>query len=146
MINECSSTTEYWSSVIRECLYEWVKIGKIIVVSLASLHRTILLYFIFTLLYEDELSTKLSAEDDDFLQRLTTLIYQDGRNKELSKSELVRLFVTVSLSGIRKELPLLLKQLSPLQSRLFCSNHFINTTILFKCIYYSIDLGRIIFC
>jgi hypothetical protein len=55
-------------------------------------------------------STKLSVEDDDFLQRLTTLVYQDGGNKELSKSELVRLFVTVSLSGIRKELPLFLTQ------------------------------------
>jgi hypothetical protein len=55
-------------------------------------------------------STKLSVEDDDFLQRLTTIIYPVGRNKGLSKSELVRLFVTVSLSGIRKELPLLLTQ------------------------------------
>lgn len=55
-------------------------------------------------------STKLSVEDYDFLQRLTTLIYQDGRIKEPSKSELVRIFVTVSLSGIRKELPSLLNQ------------------------------------
>ena len=55
-------------------------------------------------------STKLSIEDYDFLQRLTTLVYQDGRNKELSKSELVRIFVTVSLSSIRKELPSLLTQ------------------------------------
>jgi uncharacterized protein with ParB-like and HNH nuclease domain len=55
-------------------------------------------------------STKLSIEDYDFLQRLTTLIYQDRRIKELSKSELVRIFVTVSLSSIRKELPSLLTQ------------------------------------
>ncbi len=55
-------------------------------------------------------STKLSIEDYNFLERLTTLIYQDGRIKEPSKSELVRLFVTVSLSGIRKELPSLLTQ------------------------------------
>jgi uncharacterized protein with ParB-like and HNH nuclease domain len=55
-------------------------------------------------------STKLSIEDYDFLQWLTTLIYQDRRIKELSKSELVRIFVTVSLSSIRKELPSLLTQ------------------------------------
>jgi hypothetical protein len=55
-------------------------------------------------------STKLSIEDYDFLHRLTTLIYQDGRIKEPSKSELVRIFVTVSLASIRKELPSLLNQ------------------------------------
>jgi hypothetical protein len=53
-------------------------------------------------------STKLSIEDDDFLQQLTTLEYQDGRIT--SKSDLIRMFVTLSLSSIRKEFPSLLTQ------------------------------------
>jgi hypothetical protein len=48
------------------------------------------------------MSTKLSIEDDDFLQHITALAYQDGSIKEPSKSELVRLCVTLSLSVIRK--------------------------------------------
>jgi hypothetical protein len=55
-------------------------------------------------------STKLSIEDDDFLQYITPLAYQDGSIKEPSKSELVRLFVTLSLSIIRKARPSLLSQ------------------------------------
>jgi hypothetical protein len=55
-------------------------------------------------------STKLSIEDDDFLQYITTLAYQDGRIKEPSKSELVRYFVTLSLSIVRKEIPFLVTQ------------------------------------
>jgi hypothetical protein len=53
-------------------------------------------------------STKLSVEDDDFLQRLTTFEYQDGRIT--SKSDLIRMFVTLSLSSIRKEFPSLVTQ------------------------------------
>ena len=55
-------------------------------------------------------STKLSTEDYDFLQHITSLAYQDGSIKEPSKSELVRLFVTLSLSIIRNERPSLLSQ------------------------------------
>jgi hypothetical protein len=55
-------------------------------------------------------STKLSTEDDDFLQHITSLAYQDGSIKEPSKSELVRLFVTLSLTIIRNERPSLLSQ------------------------------------
>jgi hypothetical protein len=55
-------------------------------------------------------STKLSIEDDDFLQYITTLAYQDRRIKEPSKSELVRYFVTLSLSIVRKEIPSLVTQ------------------------------------
>jgi hypothetical protein len=59
-------------------------------------------------------STKLSIEDDDFLQHITALAYQDGSIKEPFKSELVRLFVTLSLSIIRKERPSLLSQTTKL--------------------------------
>jgi hypothetical protein len=53
-------------------------------------------------------STKLSIEDDDFLQYITTLAYQHGDIKEPSKSELVRLFISLILSAIIKEQPSLL--------------------------------------
>jgi hypothetical protein len=55
-------------------------------------------------------STKLSIEDDDFLQYITTLAYQDGSIKEPSKSEIVRFFITLCLSTIIKEQPSLLTQ------------------------------------
>ena len=55
-------------------------------------------------------STKLSIEDDDLLQRITTLAYQKGDIKEPSKSEIVRLFITLSLSAIKKEQPSLLQK------------------------------------
>lgn len=47
-------------------------------------------------------STKLSIEDYNFLQQLTT-VYRGGTIEELTKSELVRFLVTVSLSSIRQE-------------------------------------------
>jgi hypothetical protein len=37
-------------------------------------------------------STKLSIEDNNFLQQVTAIAYQDGSIKEPTKSELVRLF------------------------------------------------------
>jgi hypothetical protein len=55
-------------------------------------------------------STKLSIDDYDFLQQITTLAYKEGKIKEPSKSDLVRFFVTSSLSIIRKEFPSLLIQ------------------------------------
>jgi hypothetical protein len=48
-------------------------------------------------------STKLSIEDDDFLQQVTTVAYRNGEIKEPTKSELVRFLITLLLSGIRKE-------------------------------------------
>ena len=56
------------------------------------------------------LSTKLSIEDDDLLQRIATLAYQNGSIKIPSKSEIVRLFITIGLSTIKKEQPSLLFQ------------------------------------
>ena len=44
-------------------------------------------------------STKLSIEDDIFLQQVTTVAYRDGTIKEPTKSELV----TLVLYSIRKE-------------------------------------------
>ena len=41
---------------------------------------------------------------------LHLLQYQEGRIKEPSKSELVRYFVTLSLSIVRKEIPFLVTQ------------------------------------
>jgi hypothetical protein len=55
-------------------------------------------------------STKLSIEDDDLLQRIATLAYQKGDIKMPSKSEIVRLFITVGLSSIKKEQPSLLQK------------------------------------
>jgi hypothetical protein len=48
-------------------------------------------------------STKLSIEDDNFLQQITTVAYRDGTIKEPTKSELVRFLVTLVLSSIRHE-------------------------------------------
>ena len=48
-------------------------------------------------------STKLSVGDDDFLQQLTAIAYQDGSIKVPTKSELVRFILTLALSSIRKE-------------------------------------------
>jgi hypothetical protein len=50
-------------------------------------------------------STKLSIEDDDLLQHITTLAYQNGDIKEPSKSEILRFFITLGLSAIKKEQP-----------------------------------------
>jgi hypothetical protein len=55
-------------------------------------------------------STKLSKEDDDLLQHISTLAYQNGSIKIPSKSEIVRLFITLSLSAIKKEQPSLLQK------------------------------------
>jgi hypothetical protein len=55
-------------------------------------------------------STKLSIEDHDLLQLIANLAYQNGNIKEASKSEIVRLFITVGLSTIKKEQPLLLQK------------------------------------
>jgi hypothetical protein len=55
-------------------------------------------------------STKLSIEDDDLLQHIATLAYQNGSVKIPSKSEIVRLFITTCLSTIKKEQPSLLIQ------------------------------------
>jgi hypothetical protein len=55
-------------------------------------------------------STKLSVEDDDLLQHITTLAYQKRSIKEPSKSEIVRLFITSCLSAIIKEQPSLLQK------------------------------------
>jgi hypothetical protein len=55
-------------------------------------------------------STKLSIEDDDLLQHIATLAYQSGSIKIPSKSEIVRLFITICLSAIKKEQPSLLIQ------------------------------------
>jgi hypothetical protein len=49
-------------------------------------------------------STKLSIEDDNFLQQLTTVAYKDGTIKEPTKSELVRFLVTILLSKVRQEM------------------------------------------
>jgi hypothetical protein len=53
-------------------------------------------------------STKLSTEDDDLLQHITTLAYQNGSIMEPSKSEIVRFFISLCLSAIIKEQPSLL--------------------------------------
>jgi hypothetical protein len=53
-------------------------------------------------------STKLSIEDDDLLQHITTLAYQNGDIEQPSKSEIVRFFITLVLSAIIKEQPSLL--------------------------------------
>jgi hypothetical protein len=49
-------------------------------------------------------STKLSIEDDNFLQQLTTVAYRQGTIKEPTKSALVRYLVTILLSGMRQGL------------------------------------------
>ena len=59
-------------------------------------------------------STKLSIEDDNFLQQLTTVANRYGIVKEPTKSELVPALITVSLSDIRQELD---KQSLPSQSQ-----------------------------
>jgi hypothetical protein len=46
-------------------------------------------------------STKLSIEDDDFLQQLTDKAYQVGAIKERSKSKLLRLIITLVSSELR---------------------------------------------
>jgi hypothetical protein len=48
------------------------------------------------------LSTKLSIEDDNYLQQVTTVAYRNGDIKEPTKSEFVRFLVTLVLSSIRK--------------------------------------------
>jgi hypothetical protein len=49
-------------------------------------------------------STKLSIEDDNFLERVTAVAYRDGTIKEPTKSELIRFLVTTLLSSIRQGL------------------------------------------
>ena len=49
------------------------------------------------------ISTKLSIEDDNYLQQVTTVAYRNGEIKEPTKSELVRFLITILLSGVRKE-------------------------------------------
>ena len=49
-------------------------------------------------------STKLSIEDDNFLQQLTAVAYRDGTIKEPTKSELVRFLVTLLISSVRQDL------------------------------------------
>ena len=49
------------------------------------------------------ISTKLSIEDDNYLQQVTTVAYRNGEIKEPTKSEFVRFLVTLLLSGVRKE-------------------------------------------
>jgi len=49
-------------------------------------------------------STKLSIEDDNFLQQLTTVAYSQGTIKEPTKSALVRYLVTILLSRMRQGL------------------------------------------
>jgi thiazole synthase ThiGH ThiG subunit len=58
-------------------------------------------------------STKLSIEDDNFLQQLTTGANRYGIIK-LTKSELVRAIITLSLSRVRQEMD---KQSLPSQSQ-----------------------------
>jgi hypothetical protein len=56
-------------------------------------------------------STKVSKEDDIFLQQLTDKAYQVGAIKERSKSELLRLIITLVSSELRNRpdlIPLLL--------------------------------------
>jgi hypothetical protein len=48
-------------------------------------------------------STKLSIEDDNYLQQVTTVAYRNGEIREPTKSELVRFLITLALSSIRKE-------------------------------------------
>jgi hypothetical protein len=55
-------------------------------------------------------STKLSIEDHDLLQLIANRAYQSGDIKEASKSEIVRLLITVGLSTIKKEQPSLLQK------------------------------------
>jgi predicted regulator of Ras-like GTPase activity (Roadblock/LC7/MglB family) len=55
--------------------------------------------------------TKVSKEDDIFLQQLTDKAYQVGAIKERSKSELLRLIITLVSSELRNRpdlIPLLL--------------------------------------
>jgi hypothetical protein len=49
------------------------------------------------------ISTKLSIEDDNYLQQVTTVAYRNGDIKEPTKSEFVRFLITLLLSGVRKE-------------------------------------------
>lgn len=49
-------------------------------------------------------STKLSMEDDNFLQQVTTDAYRAGIIKEPTKSALVRFLVTDFFADIRKDL------------------------------------------
>ena len=48
-------------------------------------------------------STKISIEDDNALQQVSTIAFQYGSIKEPTKSELVRYLITLLLSAIRKE-------------------------------------------
>ena len=48
-------------------------------------------------------STKLSIEDDNALQQVSTIAFQYGSIQEPTKSELVRYLITLLLSAIRKE-------------------------------------------
>ena len=48
-------------------------------------------------------STKLSVEDDNALQQVSTIAFQYGSIKEPTKSELVRYLITLLLFAIRKE-------------------------------------------
>ena len=59
-------------------------------------------------------STKLSIEDHDFLQQLTDKAYQVGAIKERSKSEFLRLIITLVSSELRNR-PDLLPLLHPNQ-------------------------------
>ena len=49
------------------------------------------------------ISTKLSIEDDNYLQQVTTVAYRNGEIKEPTKSEFVRFLIAILLSGVRKE-------------------------------------------
>jgi hypothetical protein len=59
-------------------------------------------------------STKVSKEDDIFLQQLTDKAYQVGAIKERSKSELLRLIITLVSSELRNR-PDLIPLLHPNQ-------------------------------
>ena len=48
-------------------------------------------------------STKLSIEDNNALEQVSTIAFQYGSIKEPTKSELVRFLITLLLSAIRKE-------------------------------------------
>ena len=59
-------------------------------------------------------STKLSIEDDNFLQQLATSANRYGIITKTTKSELVRAIIILSLSDIRQEMD---KQSLPSQSQ-----------------------------
>jgi hypothetical protein len=48
-------------------------------------------------------STKLSIEDNNALEQVSTIAFQYGSIKEPTKSELVRYLITLLLSAIRRE-------------------------------------------